>query len=156
MSNRPSQEKLHQCREGHGYRYRVTSNDPRYERFTHPRLGRAGGFWSLFKPRHYRSIGLPQLRAPSHAGCRISSIRLAGALVTLGQGERAARLYGAAEALRELTGTPIQYAGHQALYERQVAALGEQLDAETIEAAWAEGRTMTLEEAVGEALAEST
>jgi hypothetical protein len=82
-------------------------------------------------------------------------IRLAGALVALGQGKRAARLYRAAEALRELTGTPIQYAGHQTLYERQVAALREQLDAETIDAAWSEGREMTLEEAVAEALAES-
>ena len=80
---------------------------------------------------------------------------LAGALVGLGQGERAARLYGTAEALREVTGTPIQYKLRQALYKRQVAALREQLDAETFKAAWAEGRAMTLEEAITEALVES-
>jgi ATP/maltotriose-dependent transcriptional regulator MalT len=79
-------------------------------------------------------------------------MRLAGALVALGQGERAARLYGAAEALREKIGTPIQYAGHQALYERQVAMLREQLDAETCDAAWAKGQAMTFEEAMEYAL----
>lgn len=79
-------------------------------------------------------------------------IRLAGALVAHGQGERAARLYGAAEALREMTGTPIQYAGHRALYERQVAALREQLNAKTFDAAWAEGQAMTFEQAVEYAL----
>jgi hypothetical protein len=78
-------------------------------------------------------------------------IRLAGALAAQGQAERAARLYGTADALREMTGTPpIQYAGHQALYERQVAALREHLDADTFEAVWAEGRAMTLEDALAE------
>ncbi len=74
----------------------------------------------------------------------------------LGQRERAARLYGAAEALREVTGIPIQYALRQALYERQVATLREQLDARTFEATCVQGRAMTLEEAIAEALAEST
>jgi hypothetical protein len=99
------------------------------------------------------SIGLSRALRDTYA-LGYGLIRLAGALVALGQGERAARLYGAAEALREMTGTPIQYAGHRALYERQVEALREQLDARTLEAAWAEGRAMTLEEAVAEALAE--
>jgi predicted ATPase/DNA-binding XRE family transcriptional regulator len=82
-------------------------------------------------------------------------IRLSGALAALGQGERAARLCGAAEALREVTGISMHSVGtHRVLYERQVAALRERLDAETFEAAWAEGRAMTLEEAVGEALGE--
>ncbi len=82
-------------------------------------------------------------------------IRLSGALAALGQGERAARLCGAAEALREVTGVSMHTVStHQALYKRQVAALRDQLDAETFELAWAEGRKMTLEEAVAEALAE--
>jgi ATP/maltotriose-dependent transcriptional regulator MalT len=82
-------------------------------------------------------------------------VRLSGALAALGQGERAARLCGAAETLREVTGVSMHTLGtHRALYERQVAALRERLDAETFGAAWAEGRKMTLEEAVAEALAE--
>ena len=76
---------------------------------------------------------------------------LAGALVGLGEGERAARLYGAAEALREMTGTPIQYLLRQTLYERQLAALRDLLDVEAFEAAWTDGRKMALDEAVEEA-----
>ena len=62
------------------------------------------------------------------------------------------RLYGAAEALREVTGIPMQYELRRALYKRQVAALHEQLDTEALKAAWAEGRAMTLEDAVKEAV----
>ena len=89
---------------------------------------------------------------PGRRGSRKSS--LAGALVGLGKSVRAARLYGVVEALREATGTPIQCLLRRALYERQLAALHDQLDAETLDAAWAEGRVMTPEEAVAEALTE--
>ena len=66
------------------------------------------------------------------------------------QGERAARLCGAAEALREAIGAPIpRYRGH---HERAIglarAALGEQAFA----AAWAAGRALPLANAVAEAL----
>ena len=99
------------------------------------------------------SLGLSRALRDAYA-LGYGLIGLAGALVAVGQGERAARLYGAAEALREVTGTPIQYSGHQALYERQLAALRAQLDVDAFEAAWTEGRTMTLEEVVAEALTE--
>ena len=76
---------------------------------------------------------------------------LAGVAGAQGQAERAARLYGAAEALREAIGAPIVPVD-RARYERAVAAARTQLDA----AAWtrlrAEGRAMPLEEAIAYAL----
>lgn len=83
-------------------------------------------------------------------------IGLAGALVALKQWEQSARLYGAAEALREVTRTPIQYAGSRTLYEQRVTALREQLGAKTFDAAWSEGRTMPLEDALTKALAKNS
>ncbi len=81
---------------------------------------------------------------------------LAGALASLGWGEHAARLFGAAEALRERSGMAIRFAPWHELYERHLEALRAQLDADELAAAWAEGRALAPEEAVAEALAEST
>jgi len=81
---------------------------------------------------------------------------LAGALAMLGgQERRAARLLGAAEALRERTGSAIAMPLWCELYERHLAALRTRLDANGLAAAWAEGRALTPDEAVAEALAES-
>ena len=70
-----------------------------------------------------------------------------------GQPERAARLVGAAQALREVLGTILDPAD-QALYDAAVAAARAGLSAEAFEAAWAEGQAMPLEEAVAYALEE--
>jgi hypothetical protein len=69
--------------------------------------------------------------------------------------ERAARLWGAAEATLE----PIEviaypYAPDRALYQRQVAAARERLDGESWTTAWTEGRAMTTGQAVEYALEE--
>jgi hypothetical protein len=77
---------------------------------------------------------------------------LAGALTMMGQGPRAARLFGAAEALRERTGSAIGFATLRELYERHLETLRAQLDAKTFEAAWSEGRAMSPEQAVEYAL----
>jgi len=77
----------------------------------------------------------------------------AGPAAAKGQPERAARLLGAAEALREAMGLGLQPAD-QFEIDRYEAAAREQLDEATFEAAWAEGRAMTLEEAVAYALGE--
>ena len=77
---------------------------------------------------------------------------LAGALTMLGQGRRGARLFGAAEALREGTGSVIRLAVLRELRERHLAALDAQLDADELAAKWAEGRAMPSEEAVAYAL----
>jgi ATP/maltotriose-dependent transcriptional regulator MalT len=77
---------------------------------------------------------------------------LAGALAMLRQGRRAARLFGAAEALRERTGSVIRLAALRELRERHLAALRAQLNADELAAEWAEGRAMLSEQAVAYAL----
>jgi DNA-binding NarL/FixJ family response regulator len=64
------------------------------------------------------------------------------------QGEPAwaARLWGAAEGLRETIGTPLPPV-YRADYEHSVAAARTQLGEKTFAAAWAEGRAMTPEQA---------
>jgi predicted ATPase/class 3 adenylate cyclase len=62
--------------------------------------------------------------------------------------ERAGRLLGAAQAIRERTGTPIHLPWETADYERAMAQLGEMLGAAGREAPLAAGRSMTLDEAV--------
>ena len=57
----------------------------------------------------------------------------------------AARLWGTAEALRDGMGTPIPPA-YRADYERSVAGARIQLGEQAFDGAWAEGRTMTLEQ----------
>ncbi len=69
----------------------------------------------------------------------------------LGRWERAARLSGAAVALREAIGTPVPPVD-RAEYERNVAAVRAQMDEKAFAAAWAEGRAMTLEQATAYAL----
>ncbi len=80
---------------------------------------------------------------------------LAGAAARRGHAERATRLFGAMEALREKMGVEVPSPDWRALNERDLALARERLDAETFGAAWAAGRSLTLEEAVGEALAEA-
>ncbi|HWQ15423.1 MAG TPA: AAA family ATPase [Roseiflexaceae bacterium] len=65
---------------------------------------------------------------------------------------RAARLLGAAAALRATTGFP-PIAGCQALHERNAAAVRAAMGEAAFAAAWAEGRAMTVEQAVTAALA---
>ena len=71
------------------------------------------------------------------------------AIVVAEQGEllRAAHLWGAAEALREAIGTPLPPV-YRLDYERVVTQARAQPGSETFAIAWAEGRTITLEQAV--------
>jgi hypothetical protein len=69
------------------------------------------------------------------------------------QSPRAARLGGAAEALREALGAPLPAslcAGHDRAVQAMRTALGE----EACAAAWAAGRALPLEQAIAEALHE--
>ena len=77
---------------------------------------------------------------------------LAGTAAAQDQPLRAARLFGAAEALREAMGMTIHFSADRALYEQQVATVQAQLGEATLAASWAEGRAMTLEQAVAYAL----
>jgi predicted ATPase/DNA-binding SARP family transcriptional activator len=76
---------------------------------------------------------------------------LAGLAAARDDHVRSARLFGAAEALREAIGAPVP-ACERVGRERHVAEVRAALDADGCARAWAEGRTMTLEEAGAEAL----
>ena len=75
----------------------------------------------------------------------------AGLAVAQGHGIRAARLLGAVEALRETIHAPLPPA-NQADYARKVSAARAALGEQAFGAAWAEGRAMTLDQAIGEAM----
>jgi predicted ATPase/transcriptional regulator with XRE-family HTH domain len=68
---------------------------------------------------------------------------------------QAARLFGAAEALRAMLGTPLMPV-YQSHYQRSVAAARRQVDASAFTTAWAQGRMLTLEQAIDQALAIAT
>lgn len=77
---------------------------------------------------------------------------LAAVACARGQHGRASRLLGAADALREMLGYhPL--AAEQADHDRCVSATRAGLGETAFAAAWAEGRTMTLEQAIEDALA---
>jgi ATP/maltotriose-dependent transcriptional regulator MalT len=70
---------------------------------------------------------------------------LAGVVATQGEPVWAARLWGAAESLREDMGVPIPLS-ERAGYERAVTATRLLLEEQTFAAVWTEGRTMSLEQ----------
>jgi non-specific serine/threonine protein kinase len=72
---------------------------------------------------------------------------LAGIIGNQGQLEPAARLFGAAEALRESVGA-ILWPANRIEYQRSLAALRAQLDEDALAAAWAEGRALSMENAI--------
>ena len=78
--------------------------------------------------------------------------RLAGVAGAQGQSERAARLFGAAEALRASIGAPLARVDRPD-YDRNVTATRAGVDELAFATAWAEGRAMTLEQAIEHALA---
>jgi non-specific serine/threonine protein kinase len=78
---------------------------------------------------------------------------LAGVAAWRGEGARSARLWGAAEALREAAGfTMSPWTVSNMAYERHLAHARSQLDEAAWEAAWSEGREMTPEQALDYAL----
>jgi tetratricopeptide (TPR) repeat protein len=77
----------------------------------------------------------------------------AASLGAAGDGPKAARLLGAAEALRAALGSPLP-PGERAEHGQWLAAARAALGDEGFAVAWAEGRTMSWEEAVAYALAE--
>ena len=76
---------------------------------------------------------------------------LAGLFLERREPVRALRLWGAADALREAMGTLIPPV-YRADYDRSVAAARTQLGEQAFAAAWAEGRTMPLEQVIDDAL----
>jgi predicted ATPase len=80
---------------------------------------------------------------------------LAGVASSLGQGERAARLFGAAGALHETVGVPITSTEHGTEYKRDITKARAQLGEEAFEKATHEGRAMSMEQVIEYALDES-
>ncbi|HXV42097.1 MAG TPA: tetratricopeptide repeat protein [Anaerolineae bacterium] len=76
---------------------------------------------------------------------------LAGVIGAQGDPNRAARLFGAAEALREIVGVTL-WPANRIEYHRNLAVLRAHLDEDALAAAWAEGRAMTMEMAIEQAL----
>jgi tetratricopeptide (TPR) repeat protein len=68
------------------------------------------------------------------------------------QCSRAARLFGAAEALREMIGAPMT-SPERTEYAREVTALHGQMEAKSAAAQWATGRTLTMDQAIAYAVA---
>jgi predicted ATPase/class 3 adenylate cyclase len=79
---------------------------------------------------------------------------LAGVAADDDQAERAARLFGAADALREAIGAPLA-PGERADYDRHLAAARAALGEGAFAAAWAEGRALPMEQAIALALDET-
>lgn len=78
-------------------------------------------------------------------------VGLAGVARARGKPERAARLLGAVEALSEDRGIRF-WSADRMEHEQEVAAVSAALPAETLAAAWAEGRALALEDAIRYAL----
>ena len=76
---------------------------------------------------------------------------VAGSLGALGQPEQAVRLFGASESAFEKLGAFFQ-PNDQREIDDMIAGARAQLDAATFQSAWAEGRALTLEQAVAQAL----
>jgi predicted ATPase/DNA-binding XRE family transcriptional regulator/Tfp pilus assembly protein PilF len=85
-------------------------------------------------------------------GCVEHIESLAGLLALAGRAERAARLWGAASALREAFGIP-RMPNERAEAEASIQACREQCGQSAFAAGWAAGQALSFEQAVAEALA---
>jgi non-specific serine/threonine protein kinase len=96
--------------------------------------------------------GLPPLMELRDKRCTPAALEvMAYALGRRGEPADAARLFAAAQAIRDETGMPLMRA-EQSTQERERAALEARLGREAFDLAWTEGRAMTLEQAVGYAV----
>jgi predicted ATPase/class 3 adenylate cyclase len=104
-----------------------------------------------------RALYAESIRAQREVGAKVTApenlLGLACVAAAQGEAERAARLFGASEALPEAMGTSLE-PGERALQEPYLAAARSRLDETSWQQVWAEGRAMTLEEAIAYALEE--
>jgi tetratricopeptide (TPR) repeat protein len=108
--------------------------------------GDAGRAVALFA----ESLALPHTGGASMCSVLQTLEGVAGVAGAQGQPERAARLFGATDALRTALGVPVRPADRR-LYDRDVTAVHVALGDETFAAAWAAGRALSLEQAIAEA-----
>jgi predicted ATPase/class 3 adenylate cyclase len=117
------------------------------------RLARARGEAAAARARYAESLAMLQ-----EQGVRVRVPALLEAIASLwgeqGGGTQAARLLGAADALRTTMGTPVP-ASCRAAYEADVAAARAGMGEVAFAAAWAAGQALPWEQAVDEALREA-
>ena len=100
--------------------------------------------------------GLPALLELKDRRCTPPCLEALGyGMVLYDRPTDALRLFAAAEAIRESTGMPLSRADRQR-QENEYASIEVKIGRDQYEAAWAEGRGMKLEEAIGHALAVSS
>jgi predicted ATPase/class 3 adenylate cyclase len=95
---------------------------------------------------HYREALLLAVRFGKRLAPMYGLFGLAQVAMVEGEPERAARLFGAAEALRDSMGAVLEDVDRD-LYERNVAATKDALTDDAFKTAWSEGRAMDLETA---------
>ena len=117
------------------------------------------GMIALVRRDHERAAGLFEedlrlLRKLGDTGSVVHCLLGMSGDIPRGEPVRAARLWGAAEALQEATGSlaASPFTRSQYDYENLLATVRSRLEAAAFEAAWAEGRAMSPERAVEYAL----
>ncbi len=105
-----------------------------------------------------RALYAESMQAQREIGAKLTApenlLGLACVAAARREAERAARLFGASEALPEAMGAPLE-PGERAPQEPYLAAARSKLDEPSWQEAWAEGRAITLEEAISYALEEN-
>jgi predicted ATPase/DNA-binding XRE family transcriptional regulator len=90
-----------------------------------------------------------------HIGLPYALESMAALAMMKNQPEKATRMFGAADALRERTNSPMPLPNTSA-YQKNISVLQQQLDRSRFEAAWKQGRLMTMEQVIVYALEESS
>jgi non-specific serine/threonine protein kinase len=112
------------------------------------------GLGNLDKAAHWLAQGLALSQTMNDQACLAWCLAGLGSVAALDEEpQRAARLWGAVEARREITGKRAAPTA-RAIYERAMAVARAQLDEDAFAAAWAAGRAMSLEQAIAYALEE--
>ena len=101
--------------------------------------------YSFARASYEESLALARESLPDPQFIAAGLERLAEVVMAQGEPGWAARLWGAAEAVQEASNFPLTH-DHPDRYERAVATAQVQLGKQAFAAAWAEGRTMSLEQ----------
>lgn len=91
-----------------------------------------------------------QVELNNDAGIAECLVGIGSVLLATGHAQRAARLFGAAQSLRENVGA-VLWPANQVEYDNNLSCMHAAMDKETLERSWEEGRTMSVEQAVREA-----
>ncbi len=115
------------------------------------------GLMALFEGHHERAKALLQesLALSRERGQKLEALTclelLAGVAGAQGEGARAARLWGAADALREATGS-VSLTADRAMIEPYLQETRSRMDETAWQKAWSQGQSMVYEEAISYAL----